>query len=106
MSTPSTQAGGESEVTILARVLGNGQGRMPAQIARYLLDLGFSDDDKARMHNLVVRNQDDVLSPAEKEELAGYAKAGSLLSILKSKARRAIGGKTTKHDIGETPVTE
>jgi hypothetical protein len=59
-------------------------------MARYLLNLGFGDEDKARMHDLAVRNQDDALSPAEKEELFAYAKAGTLLSILKSRARRAL----------------
>ena len=62
-------------------------------MARYILDLGFSDRDKARMHDLAVRNQDDTLSPAEKEELFAFGKAGDLLSILKSKARRTLGIK-------------
>ncbi len=64
MSTTATQPG-EHEVTILARVLGNGQAQMPRDLARYILDLGFSDRDKARMHDLVVRNQDDSLSTAK-----------------------------------------
>jgi hypothetical protein len=42
------------------------------------------------MHDLAVRNQDDGLASAEKEELHAYAKAGSLLSILKSNARRTL----------------
>jgi hypothetical protein len=79
-----------SEVTILARVLGKDQGRLSVTMARHLLSLGFGERDKARMHDLAVRNQEDVLSPAEKEELFAYAKAGTLLSILKSKARRAL----------------
>jgi hypothetical protein len=80
----------DAEVTILARILGNGRGQLPPQIARYLLTLGFSDRDKARMHRLAVRNQKDTLLPAEKEELLAYARAGTVLSILKSKARRAL----------------
>ena len=79
-----------SEVAILARVLGNERGRLPAAMARYLLDLGFSDADKSRMHDLAVRNQDGTLSSAEEEELFAYAKAGTMLSILKSKARRDL----------------
>ena len=55
-----------NEVTILARILGNGQRRFPTGLARYLLDLGFDDKDKARMHDLTVRNQKDALSLAEK----------------------------------------
>jgi hypothetical protein len=80
----------------LARVLGNGQDQLPSGVARYLLGLRFSESDKARMHDLAVRNQDDALSPAEKEELLAFAKAGTLLSILKSKARRALRAKPKK----------
>jgi len=85
-----------NEVAILARILGNGDGDLPREIARYVLTLGFSDHDKARMHDLAVRNQNDALSDAEKEELFAYGKAGTLLSILKSKARRALKVKPRK----------
>ena len=45
------------------------------------------------MHDLAVRNQDDALTPAEKEEMFAFGKATTLLSILKSKARRTLGIK-------------
>ncbi|HZT80435.1 MAG TPA: hypothetical protein VFA26_09440 [Gemmataceae bacterium] len=90
MPTTTADHGGPLEVAILARVLANGEGQFPPPLARYLLTLGFSDRDKARMHELAVRNQKDMLDPAEKEELFAYAKAGTVLSILKSKARRAL----------------
>jgi hypothetical protein len=96
MRTNTTNHTGLSEVTILARVLGNGRGRLPPTMARYLLDRGFSEGDKARMHDLAVRNQDDALSPPEKEELLAWAKAGTVLSILKSKARRTLRIKPKK----------
>jgi hypothetical protein len=80
----------DTEVRILARVLGNGEDRLPPAMARYLLKIGFNDRDKARMHDLAMRNQGGALSPAEKEDLLGYAKVGTVLSILKSKARRAL----------------
>ncbi|MGZ3386368.1 MAG: hypothetical protein ACXVB5_15815, partial [Isosphaeraceae bacterium] len=59
----------------------------------YILDLTISERDKARMHDLAVRNQDDALTPAEKEEMHAFGKAATLLSILKSKARRTLGIK-------------
>jgi hypothetical protein len=74
----------DNEVTILARFLGTENGQLPPDVARYILDLTVSERDKARMHDLAVRNQDDALTPAEKEELVGFAKATSLLSILKN----------------------
>lgn len=85
-----------SEVTILSRVLDDEAARLPPGMARYVLTLGFSDRDKARMHDLAVRNQDDALSPAEKEELLAYAKASTLISILKSRARRVLKSKQKK----------
>lgn len=87
------QHGGETEVTILARILGNEDGQLPPEQARYILDLGFTDRDKARMHDLLVRNQDGALSAVETEEMHAFGKAGDLLAILKSKARRTLGVK-------------
>jgi hypothetical protein len=81
---------GENEVTILARVLGNDKDRLPRPWARYLLALEFSERDKGRMNELAERNRQGALSATEKEELLGYAKAGCLLGILHSKARRDL----------------
>ncbi|MCC6418216.1 MAG: hypothetical protein IT429_08245 [Gemmataceae bacterium] len=96
MHPPTTNRAVPGEVAILARVLGNAHGQLPPEIARYLLTLGFSDDDRARMHDLAVRNQADELSAAEKEELLAYSRAGTLLSILKSRARRVLKSKPRK----------
>jgi hypothetical protein len=83
----------ENEVTILARILGNEDGQIPADLARYILDIEISERDKARMHDLAVRNQGDELSSAEREQMFAFGKAATLLSILKSKARRTLGIK-------------
>jgi len=95
MRTTTTHAR-ETEVTILARILGNGDGQLPRDLARYIVELEFSDRDKARMHDLAVRNQDDALSAGEKEEMFAFGKAGTLLSILQSKARRTLKIKPKK----------
>jgi hypothetical protein len=92
----TTNHPGPSEVAILARVLGNERGELSPLMARYLLGRRFSEADKLRMHDLAVRNQDGALSPAEKEELLAWARAGTLLSILKSKARRTLRIKPKK----------
>ena len=89
----------KDEVTILADVFGNGDGRLPAGVARYILSLDFDEQDKARMHDLARRNQEGRLSAAERDEMFAYAKAGTLLSILKSKARRALKVKPKKHTL-------
>ncbi len=87
---------GDNEVTILARVFDDECGLLPRDLARTILDVEFSERDTARMHDLAVRNQADALSPAEKEEMHGFAKAGTLLGILKSKARRTLKIKPKK----------
>lgn len=89
-SSPSN----EFEVAILARILGNDQDVLPIDMARYLLSLGFNSRDKERMHALAVRNQEDALSASERKELLAYAKTGTVLSILKSKARRVLKPKS------------
>jgi hypothetical protein len=40
-----------------------------------------------------VRNQNDELTAAEKKEMHDFGKAGDVLAILKSKARRTLGVK-------------
>src|SRR5690242_728984 len=89
----------ENEVTILARILGNENGQLPEDFARYILAHAISERDRARMHDLAVRNQEDALTPAEKEELFGFTKAASLLSILKARARRTLGIKPTQRTV-------
>jgi hypothetical protein len=96
MPTYTANQASPKEVAILAHVLGNNKGRLPLGVARYLLQLSFSDEDKARMHDLAVRNQDGLLSPVEKDELLAYARAGSLISILKSRARRSLRNQSRK----------
>jgi hypothetical protein len=89
---------GENEVTILARLLANGQDRLSPEWARQLLALRFSERDEARINELAERNSQGKVSEAEKEELLGYAKAGCLLGILHSKARQALKIRPTpKH---------
>ncbi len=90
---------GDNEVSILARVFDDERGLLPLELARSIVDVEFSDGDKARMHDLAVRNQADALSPSEKEEMYAFAKAGTLLSILQSKARRTLKIKPKKRTL-------
>jgi hypothetical protein len=81
MSAIELSSASSSEARILARVMSDGLEQVPPDIARYILHLGFHEEDKARMHNLAVRNQSNGLSAAEREELFSFAKAGTVLSI-------------------------
>ena len=63
---------------------------MAPRLARYVLTLGFSDADQKRMTELAAANQRDALPPDDYEELMGYVKAGHLLALLHSQARKAL----------------
>lgn len=91
--TIATKPAVESEVSILTRIFNNQEGGLPEEVARYVLTLKFSDRDKDRMHDLIVRNQEGTLTPAEKEEMHAYGRVGDWLSILQSKARQRLGIK-------------
>ncbi len=78
------------EVKIFESILKNGAVRMQPALARYVLELGFSAADHARIRELTERNQAGTISPPEQEELLGFAKAGCLLGILHSQARKSL----------------
>jgi hypothetical protein len=94
-----TDHSGDNEVTILARFLAKDDRPLPKTIARYILGLTISERDKARMHDLVVRNQNDELTAAEKKEMHDFGMAGDILAILKSNARRTLGVKPKKRTV-------
>ena len=77
-------------MTILAPVFGDDRGLLHRDLARAVVDAEFTGRDEARMHDLAVRNQNDALSPSEKESLFAFAKAGTLCSILPSNVRRTL----------------
>lgn len=89
----------DNEVTILARLLGNSDGPMPEDVARYILGLRVGSRDRARMHDLAKRNQEDGLTTPEKDEMVAYARATTMLSILKAKARRTLGKKLKTRNV-------
>ncbi len=96
---PQVSNNRDNEVTILARFLTKGDRPLSKSLARHILGLTISEQDKARMHDLVVRNQTDKLTPAEKKEMHDFGMAGDILAILKSKARRTLGVKPKKRTV-------
>jgi hypothetical protein len=64
MATTTSNKEPVSETSILARLMCEGLEPVHADIARYLLDLNFPEEDKARMHDLAVRKQSGNLSTA------------------------------------------
>ena len=88
--SPTTQNERTSEIAIFARLIGADKGNLSRILARYLLTLGFDQEDQDRMSDLAERNQDGALESDEVEELQNYVKAGHMLALLHSKARRSL----------------
>jgi hypothetical protein len=79
-----------SEMAIFARLIGADDSDLSRELARYILTLGFDDEDQERMTNLAERNQEGALSSEERAELDNFVKAGHLLALLHSKARKTL----------------
>ncbi len=78
------------EAAILTRIAGPDEPALSAAVARGILTLGFSPADKERMHALAAKAREGTLTCDEQAEVEAYSRVGSLLGILKSKARRAL----------------
>jgi hypothetical protein len=78
-----------SEIAIFGRLVKTDDGNLGRDLARYILTLGFGEEDQARMRDLAERNQQGALTADESEELQNFVKAGHLLALLHSKARRS-----------------
>jgi hypothetical protein len=90
MSTRPLIPSKTSEIAIFARLIRADDGDMAPELARYLLTLGFPDEDQSRMLELAERNQNEALTGEDREELDNYVKAGHLLALLHSKARKSL----------------
>jgi hypothetical protein len=79
-----------SEAAIWARIIDPHKNGLSQPAARALLKLAFSEADKARMNELAQKNQQGLLSSAERQELEDYVKVGDVLSLLHLKARKSL----------------
>jgi hypothetical protein len=83
------------EAAILTRLAGPGEPAFSAAAAKGILTLGFSPADKDRMHALAAKAREGTLTSDEQAEVEAYSRIGSLLGILKSKARRTLKRRTS-----------
>jgi hypothetical protein len=79
-----------NEAAILSRVIRPEKDDLPDEQAKALLRLKFEQSDLDRLHELVVRNQDDELTTAEKEELGDYLRVSAFLDLMHAKARYSL----------------
>jgi hypothetical protein len=93
MPTTHPPKSGASEAAIFGRVFAEGRQTLTPELARHILTLEFSDEDKARMHELAVKNQESRISPEDLRDLDSYIKVADLVAILQSKARKFLRTK-------------
>jgi hypothetical protein len=84
----------DPELAIWERVFVPDERRITPELARYLLEVRFSDDDLRRIKELSAKADDGALNAQEKIELERYVHVGHLLSILKAKIRGKLKTKT------------
>jgi hypothetical protein len=86
----STALSTNNEAAILQRVLEPDRPTLSVAAARSILAIEFSPADKARMRELAAKARAGSLTADEQAEIDAYGRVGSLLAILKSKARRSL----------------
>ena len=79
-----------TEAEIWGRLIDSEKARLSPEAARALLGLGFQRKDRDRMNHLAARARSGRLTDSEKVELQEYLRAGDLLALIKSKARRSL----------------
>ena len=78
---------GSKEAAIIARIVHPEKDDAPDDdIARAMLRLSLDQSDLDRLHELVVKNQDDALTPAEKTELESCLRISLMVDLMHAKA--------------------
>ena len=85
----STATRDNTEAAIWERVI-HPEGKMTVAAARQIVQLKFSEDERARMHELAEKNHAGKLTPEEASELDNYCRVGTMLSVLQSRARQIL----------------
>src|SRR5947209_480904 len=84
-------------VTILSRLIESGDAALSPPAAEYILALDFRPEERAQMHKLAVKAQEGTLTPDDPVVIDSYERVGHLLSIWKSKARKALKNRRGSH---------
>lgn len=79
-----------SEAALWERLLDPAGPDLSPEAARYILDLHFPEADVARMHSLAEKAREGTLTLDEHIELDNYERVGHVLSLMKSRARKAL----------------
>jgi hypothetical protein len=78
------------ETAILTRAIQPNNHKLPASAARAILRIQLDPADRQRLHQLLVKNQEDTLTADERSELDCHLHVGMLLDLLQAKAHAAL----------------
>ena len=92
MSSQLVSASGEA--AIWARLMQAQADELSSEVAKYLLSIGFGENDRKRMLQLAEGSQSGTLTPEECMEFDSYLHVGNLLAVMQSKARLAFRKKS------------
>jgi hypothetical protein len=79
-----------TEAGIWQRMIDADPVQLSAEAAKALLKFDFAPSDRRRMDELSERVQRGQLSQEEQDELQTYVRAGHVLALIQSKARRTF----------------
>jgi hypothetical protein len=90
MATDQQLSHSGGDAAILARLIRPRNDDLPAAAAKTFLNIRIEGDELARLQDLLARNQDGELSPAEKADLESYLRVSAFLDLMHAKARRSL----------------
>jgi hypothetical protein len=79
-----------SEGAIWNRIVKPDRRDLAPEAAQAILNLDFEEGDRKRMRELAAKAREGELTASEKEAIANYERVGSVLSLMKAKARRSL----------------
>jgi hypothetical protein len=79
-----------NDLAVLKRFLNLDENGLSPEFAREVLRWQPSEADRARMHDLLVKNQGNDLTTEERGELDSFIRVSRFLDQLRSKARLAL----------------
>jgi hypothetical protein len=79
-----------SDIAILSRLLDAGEEPLSPEAARSILALRFTEEDRLKMDLLAAKARAGTLTAERRQEADSYERAGEMLALLKSKARRTL----------------
>jgi hypothetical protein len=85
-----TNTSSDSDTAILSRLIRPEDDNLSTEAAEALLRIRFDQGDLDRMHELAAKNQEDRLTPGERDAMDSYRRVSFLLDLLHSKARRSL----------------